>query len=133
VASGVDVVLGFAVTVVVVVTVGALAGVVAGGVVAVLVLSAGVGEGVPEVEQAEIATEATMVMAPKPVTVSIALSPAPAMVVRILMDPPHASQQVAALFPLVQAPVPAMGGNTRADPAAARAGQRPIPGKRRRP
>ncbi len=50
-------------------------------------------------EQAESAAEASMVMLPQPMTVNIALSPVPAMVVRTFMEPPHASRQVAALFP----------------------------------
>jgi hypothetical protein len=70
---------------------------------AVTVVTAGVGEGIDGVdddEQAEIAAEVRMIMAPQPLTVSIVLSPAPAMVVRSLMDPPHASRQMVALcFP----------------------------------
>ena|SRR5215469_11541586 len=55
--------------------------------------------GVDPPEQAETAAEATMVMVPQPMTVSIALSPVPATVMRTFMEPPHASRQVAVPFP----------------------------------
>src|SRR5262245_23946184 len=45
-----------------------------------------VGVGVDPPEQAETAAEARMVMVPQPVTVNIALSPVPAMVVRTFME-----------------------------------------------
>ena len=78
-------------------------------------------EGVPA-EQAEIATEAQqhLAMALKPVMVSIALSPAPAMVVRTLMDPPSIPARWRPCFPFSsKPPVPAMAGDTR------RPGRRP--------
>jgi hypothetical protein len=43
-------------------------------------------------EQAEIAAEASMAMAPQPMTLNIALSLVPAMIVRSFMEPPHAPQ-----------------------------------------
>lgn len=42
-------------------------------------------------EQAETAAEASRVMVPQPMTVNIALSPVPAMVVRTFMEPPARS------------------------------------------
>jgi hypothetical protein len=48
-------------------------------------------EGVDDPEQAETAAEASMVMVPQPMTVSIALSPVPATVVRTFMEPPARS------------------------------------------
>jgi hypothetical protein len=82
-------------------------------------------EGVDPV-QAESAAETRMVMAPQPMMVKIALSPVPAMVVRTFMEPPHASRQVAAPFP-VPAPDTDIGRNMRGGPAAARAGRRQVP------
>jgi hypothetical protein len=58
----------------------------------------GTDEGVDPV-QAETAAEASMVMALQPMTANLALSPVPAMAVRIFMEPPHAPREVAALFP----------------------------------
>jgi hypothetical protein len=59
------------------------------------VVPAGENEGDPtvdvDVEQAETAAEVSMVMMPQPVTVNIALSPVPAMVVRTFMEPPARS------------------------------------------
>jgi hypothetical protein len=43
-------------------------------------------------EQAETDAEARMVMVPQPMTANLAVSPAPAMVVRTFMKPPHASR-----------------------------------------
>jgi hypothetical protein len=48
----------------------------------------------PDPEQADIATEASMVMLLQPMTANLALSPGPAMVVRTFMEPPHALRQV---------------------------------------
>ena len=48
--------------------------------------------------QAETDAEASMVMVPQPMMVSIALSPVPAILVRTFMEPPHASRQVADQF-----------------------------------
>jgi hypothetical protein len=58
----------------------------------------GTPEGVDPV-QAESAAEASMVMVLQPMMANLALSPVPAMVVRIFMEPPHASREVAAPFP----------------------------------
>jgi hypothetical protein len=58
----------------------------------------GPAEGV-DPEQAETAAEASIPMVPQPMMVSIALSPAPATVMRTFMEPPHVSRQVAAPFP----------------------------------
>src|SRR6266496_3255975 len=44
-------------------------------------------------EQAEIAAEASTAMAPQPMTLNIALSPVPAMIVRSFMEPPHAPRR----------------------------------------
>jgi hypothetical protein len=67
------------------------------------VVSAGENEDDPaevvDPEQAETAAEASMVMALQPMTANLALSPVPAMAVRIFMEPPHAPREVAALFP----------------------------------
>jgi hypothetical protein len=52
--------------------------------------------GVDPPEQAAIAAQASAAMAPKPMTLSIALSPVPAMVlmvVRSFMEPPHAPRR----------------------------------------
>ena len=61
----------------------------------------GPGDGDAEVvedEQAETAAEMSIAMVAQPMMVSIALSLTRATVGRTLMEPPHASQQVAALF-----------------------------------
>ena len=50
----------------------------------------------PDPEQADTATEASMVMLLQPMTANFALSPVPAMVVRTFIEPPHASRQVGA-------------------------------------
>ncbi len=82
-------------------------------------------EGVDPPVQAETAAEASMVMVLQPMTANLALSPVPAMPVRIFMEPPHASREVAAPFP---------GPGTRTRPPEAqtrpgrcRAGRRQIP------
>ena len=62
------------------------------GVPSVIVVVADAAGGV-DPEQAEIAAEASMAMAPKPMTLNIALSPVPAMIVRSVMEPPHASRR----------------------------------------
>jgi hypothetical protein len=72
--------------------------------------------GVDPPEQAETAAEASMVMVPQPMTVSIALSPVPAMAVRTFMAPPHASRRVTAPVSRYQRQKPAPEGNTRDDP-----------------
>lgn len=58
----------------------------------------GPAEGV-DPEHAETAAEASMAMMLQPMTANLALSHAPAMVARSLMEPPHASRQVAPPFP----------------------------------
>jgi len=103
------------------------------------VLSPGENEGDPaEVGvdppvQAESAAEATMVVVPQPMTVNIALSPVPAMVVRTFMEPPHASRPVAAHVSRSQRRKPAAEWNTRDDPVAARVCRRHGSLKHRRP
>jgi hypothetical protein len=77
-------------------------------------------------EQADTAAETTMVMAPQPATLNIALSPAPAMVVRTLIEPPPAAGRRRPTSP-VPAPETAPEGNTRGDPVAARADRRQVP------
>src|SRR5215469_658042 len=57
-------------------------------------------------EQAETAAETKMVMAPQPRTLNIALSPAPAMVARTFIEPPHA---VGRRRPTSPAPAPETG------------------------
>jgi hypothetical protein len=83
--------------------------------------------GVVDPEQAETAAEASMVMVPQPITVNIALSPVPAMVVRTFMESPRLSRQVAAPFPRSPASEAASEGKTCRDPVAARAGRRQVP------
>jgi hypothetical protein len=71
----------------------------------------GPGDGDAEVvedEQAETAAEMSIAMVAQPMMVSIALSLTRATVGRTLMEPPHASQQVAAPFP-----VPSTGNRLR--------------------
>ncbi len=61
----------------------------------------GPGDGDAEVvedEQAETAAETSIAMVAQPMMVSIALSLTRATIGRTLMEPPHASQQVATLF-----------------------------------
>ena len=53
-----------------------------------------------DVVQAEIAAEASMVTMPQPTAVSLALSPIPTMVVRILTGSPHASGGWRIRFPV---------------------------------
>jgi hypothetical protein len=60
---------------------------------------AGVAEGW-DVVQAEIAAEASMVTMPQPTAASLALSPVPTMVVRILTGSPHASGGWRIRFPV---------------------------------
>jgi hypothetical protein len=57
-------------------------------------------------EQAETAAETKMVMAPQPRTLNIALSPAPAMVARTFIEPPHAAGR---RRPTSPAPAPETG------------------------
>jgi hypothetical protein len=57
------------------------------------------GGGVDPEEQAETAAEASMAMVPRRMMVNLARCPAPAMVVRPFMEPPHAPRQAAAAFP----------------------------------
>jgi hypothetical protein len=44
-------------------------------------------------EHAEIAAEASTAMTPQPMTLNIAVSPVPAMIVRSFMEPPHAPRR----------------------------------------
>lgn len=55
----------------------------------------GAAEGL-DAEQADTATEASMVMLLQPITANLALSPVPGVHVRTFMEPPHASRQVGA-------------------------------------
>jgi hypothetical protein len=89
-------------------------------------VSADPGVEVEDVEQADTAAETTMVMAPQPATLNTALSPAPAMVVRTLIEPPHAADRQRPTSP-PPAPETAPEGNTRGDPVAARADRRQVP------
>src|SRR5215469_15116338 len=57
-------------------------------------------------EQADTAAETKMVMAPQPTTLNIALSPAPAMVARTFIEPPHAAGR---RRPTSPAPAPETG------------------------
>jgi hypothetical protein len=79
-----------------------------------------------EVEHAETAAETKMVMVPQPRTVSIALSPVPAIAVRTFMKPPHAAgaRRPPSRFRHQET---APEGNTRGDPIAARADRRQVP------
>jgi len=61
------------------------------GVPAVIVSEADAAGG-GELEQAEIAAKASTAMTPQPMTLNIAPSPVPAMIVRSFMEPPHAPQ-----------------------------------------
>ena len=86
-------------------------------------------EGVPA-EQAETATEVSMVKVLQPMTANLALCLVAAPVVRTFMKPPRTSPQVAAIS-RARRHQPALGGQRA--PAGARASQRQLPGKRRRP
>jgi hypothetical protein len=79
---------------------------------------------VEDAEHAETAAETKMVMVPQPRTVSIALSPVPAMVVRTFMKPPPAA---GGPFPGSCTWKRAPEENTRGEPIAARAGRRQVP------
>jgi hypothetical protein len=81
---------------------------------------------VDDAEHAETAAETKMVMVPQPRTVSIALSPVPAMVVRTFMKPPYAAgaRRPPSRFRHQET---APEGNTRGDPIAARADRRQVP------
>jgi hypothetical protein len=82
----------------------------------------GTDEGVDPV-QAETAAEASMTMAPQPMTANLALSPVPAMVVRTFMEPPQAPGRWRPRF-RVPAPEPTSQGNAwrsgRCPPAGGR-------------
>ena len=86
----------------------------------------GVAEG-EDAEQAETDAEASMVNAAQLAAVNLALSPAPTVVVRIFMGPPHASGRWR-----TRCPVPASNEKSRAGLVAARAGRRQVPADLRR-
>ena len=72
--------------------------------------------------QAETDTEASMVKVAQPMAVNVALSPVPAMVVRILMGPPHASGRWLARS-RSRHQKPASEGKLRGRPGAASVGR----------
>ena len=82
----------------------------------------GVAEG-EDVVQAETDSEASMVKVAQLTAVSLALSPVLMMIVRTFMGPPHASGRWRTRFPVL---LPEE--KSRADPVAARAGRRQVPG-----
>jgi hypothetical protein len=90
-------------------------------------VSAAPGVEVEDAEQAETAAETKMVMVPHPRTLNIALSPAPAMVVRTFMEPLLRRPAGGGPLPGSGTRKPAPEGNTRGDPVAARAGWRQVP------
>jgi len=86
----------------------------------------GVAEGEDAV-QAETDTEASMVKVAQPMAVDLALSLIPAMVVRIFMEPPHASGRWLARFPVPAFRNRPWKGSRVAGPGAARVGQGQVP------
>src|ERR1019366_873174 len=82
----------------------------------------GVAEG-EDAEQAETDAEASMVNAAQLAALNLALSPAPTVVVRIFMGPPHASGRWR-----TRSPGPASEEKSRVGPIAVRADRRQVPG-----
>src|SRR5215472_14442946 len=98
----------------------------------VVVVDAASGVVVEGPEQAETAAETKMVMAPQPRTLNIALSPAPAMVARTFIEPPHAAGR---RRPTSPAPAPETGTGRKYAWRSGRGPRRPEadPRKRRWP